>query len=254
MQAVTLRFRTDDLVRLGLVPERLFEKFEEVELLETLRLETGSRLQLLRVRHKGALRSAAELAQDTGRIQALYGLSQLEVVDIRPRSRDYVVLARQRNPERLRQWLALAGGGITPVAPFRLTESETVASFHGEEAALRRVLRRLDREEFPYQLVRTSARPLAAEREDGGLTPLQERMLARAWALGYYAIPRRVTLTRLARSTGRSPPALGKLLRRAEGHLVARWLASQGATSEAVVEPGPPAPAASPTLARLGPP
>lgn len=232
MQAVTLRFRTDDLVQLGLVPPRLFERYEEVELLETLRLDTGSRLELLRVRHKGPLRSAAALLRDARRIRALYGLSQFEVVDVRPKSRDYIVLARQRNPERLREWLALAGGGITPVAPFRVTEEETVASFHGEERALRRVLHRLDREEFPYRLLRTSARPAVAEREDGGLTTLQGRMLARAWALGYYAIPRRVTLTRLARSAGRSPPGVGKLLRRAEGHLVARWLASQGAVAD----------------------
>jgi hypothetical protein len=232
MQAVTLRFRTEDLVRLGVIPPRLFDKFEEVELLETLRLEAGSRLELLRLRRRGPLRSATELERDARRIRSLYGLSRFEVVDVRPRSRDYVVLARQRNPERLRQWLALAGGGISPVAPFRISEDETVASFHGEEAAVRRVLRRLDRDEFPYRLIRTSARPALAEREDGGLTALQGRMLARAWALGYYAIPRRVTLTRLARSTGRSPPGLGKLLRRAEGHLVAQWLASQGAGGE----------------------
>ena len=228
MQAVTLRFRTADLVQLGVIPARLFEKYEEVELLETLRLEAGSRLELLRVRRKGPLRPAPEIVRDARRIRELYGLSRFEVVDVRPRSRDYIVLARQRNPERLRQWLALAGGGVTPVAPFRVSEDETVASFHGEEGSLRRVLRRLDREEFPYQLVRTSTRPELADRAGDGLTPLQGRMLARAWALGYYAIPRRVTLTRLARSAGRSPPGLGKLLRRAEAHLVARWLSAQG--------------------------
>jgi hypothetical protein len=232
MRSVTLRFRTDDLVRLGVIPARLFERFEEVELLETLRLETGSRLELLRLRRRGPLRSAIDLERDSRRIRALYGLSRFEVVDVRPRTRDYIVLARQRNPERLREWLALAGGGITPAAPFRLSEEETVASFHGEERAVRRVLHRLDREGFPYRLVRASARPTLGDRDGGALTPLQARTLARAWALGYYAIPRRVTLTRLARTTGRSAPGLGKLLRRAEGHLVARWLVDHGAPAE----------------------
>ena len=239
MQAVTLRFRTEDLVRLGVIPPRLFDKFEEVELLETLRLEAGSRLELLRLRRRGPLRTTSELERDSRRIRALYGLAHFEVVDVRPRTRDYIVLARQRNPDRLRAWVALAGGGITPAAPFRLGADETVATFHGDERAVRRVLRRLDREEFPYRLVRASARPALGERDDGTLTPLQARMLARAWALGYYAIPRRVTLTRLARSTGRSAPGLGKLLRRAEGHLVARWLAAQGSGPGAPsVEPG----------------
>ena len=45
--------------------------------------------------------------------------------------------------------------------------------------------------------------------------------------LGYYAVPRRTTLTRLARVTGQSPPALGKMLRRAEGHLVAQLLSAE---------------------------
>lgn len=237
MQTVTLRFRTQDLVRLGVIPDRLFEKFEEVELVETLRLETGSRLELLRVRRKGPVRSAAELENDARRIRALYGLAQLEVVDVRPRTRDYVVLVRQRNPERLRRWLALAGGGITPTAPFRLGEEETIASFHGEERALRRVLRRLDEEEFPYRVVRASARIPVVDRATSELTPLQARLLARAWVLGYYAIPRRVTLTRLARSTGRSAPGLGKLLRRAEGRLVARWLAARGDLAGALAPP-----------------
>lgn len=245
MRAVTLRFRTEDLVRLGVVPPRLFEKYEEVELLETLRLDEGSRLELLRVRRRGPLRPAADVERDARRIRAVYGLSGFEVVDVRPRTRDYIVLARQRNPEAIRRLLALAGGGMTPAAPFRLAEDETVASFHGEERALRRVLRRLDAEGLPYRLVRASGRPAAAERDDGDLTPLQGRMLARAWALGYYTIPRRVTLSRLARSTGRSGPGLGKLLRRAEGHLVARWLAAQGSGEE---EPprDPPSPGRTP--------
>ncbi|MFI5415319.1 MAG: hypothetical protein ACHQ16_06620, partial [Candidatus Lutacidiplasmatales archaeon] len=62
MQAVTLEFRTEHLVLLGLVPPVFFEKYEEVELLETLRLERGWRLQLLRLRRNGPLRPDEELA------------------------------------------------------------------------------------------------------------------------------------------------------------------------------------------------
>jgi predicted DNA binding protein len=48
-------------------------------------------------------------------------------------------------------------------------------------------------------------------------------------------VPRRITLSRMARQSGRSAPALGKILRRAEGRLVAHWLATEGAP----VEPTP---------------
>ena len=236
MQAVTLEFRTEDLALLGVVPKGLFEKYEEVELLETLRLEQGWRLQLLRVRRRGPLRTAVELERESRRIRSHYGLESFELVERRPRTRDYILLVRQRNPEWLRGLLSLAGGEISPTAPFRLTPEKVVASFHGEERALRRVLRRLDREEFPYRILRASGHPYVADRAPASLTPLQAQLLGRAWVLGYYAVPRRITLTRLARQSGRSAPALGKILRRAEGRLVARWLTTEGGIAEASPE------------------
>ncbi len=226
MQTVTLEFRTPDLEALGIVPEGFFARYEEVELLETLRLEHGWRLQLLRVRRRGVLRSAAELERESRRIRHLYGLQRLELVERRPRTRDYILLVRQRNPPGLRRLLELAGGRITPTVPFRLTPTRVVATFHGEERWLRRVLRGLERQEMPFRVVRASAHPYLGDAGGAPLTARQREVLARAWTLGYYAVPRRITLTRLARLTGQSPPALGKMLRRAEGHLVARALAS----------------------------
>jgi HTH DNA binding domain len=236
MQSITLEFRTDDLALLGVIPPGLFDKYEEVELLETLRLEQGWRLQLLRVRRRGPLRTAVELERESRRIRAMYGLESFELVERRPRTRDYILLVRQRNPERLRRWLSLAGGEISPTAPFRLTPEKVIASFHGEERALRRVLKRLDREEFPYRIVRASGHPQVPDASSASLTALQAKLLARAWVLGYYTVPRRITLTRLARQSGRSAPALGKVLRRAEGRLVARWLSVEGAMPESGVE------------------
>jgi predicted DNA binding protein len=228
MQSVTLEFRSNDLELLGVLPPGLFDKYEEIELLETLRLEQGWRLQLLRVRRRGPLRTATELERESRRIRSMYGLESFELVERRPRTRDYILLVRQRNPERLRRLLSLAGGEIAPTAPFRLNAEKVVASFRGEERALRRVLKRLDREEFPYRILRASGHPFAAEEAPPLLTPLQAKLLSRAWVLGYFTVPRRITLSRLARQTGRSPPGLGKVLRRAEGRLVARWLATEG--------------------------
>src|SRR5713101_5440928 len=123
---VTLEFRT-----------------EELEVMETLRLERGWRLQLMRLRRRGPLRSAAELQRDSQRIRAAYGLERFELVERRPRTRDYIVLVRQRNPEALRALVQLAGGDISPATPFRITPQRVVATFHGEERPLRRVLHRL---------------------------------------------------------------------------------------------------------------
>jgi predicted DNA binding protein len=248
MQAVTLEFRTEHLVLLGLVPPVFFEKYEEVELLETLRLEQGWRLQLLRIRRRGALRSAEELERESRRIRTIYGLQSFELVERRPRTRDYIVLVRQRNPEGLRRLLELSAGQISPTAPFRLDSEKTVATFHATERLMRRVLDRLRREEVPFRVVRAARHPIQDDPELPGQTAKQRSVVARAWALGYYTVPRRITLTRLAKVTGRSPPALGKMLRRAEGRLVARFLAthSGGAPTEESDVPGEPAAGRSP--------
>jgi len=227
VQTVTVEFQTQDLVLLGVIPARFFQRHEEVELLETLRLERGWRLQLLRLRRRGPLRSAVELERESRRIRALYGLEGFELVERRPRSREYILLVRQRNPPILRALVELAGGQIAPVAPFRLSESTAIASFRGEEPALRKVLARLTREGLPYRILRTTSRTYLPDPASAELTGRQRDVLARAWTLGYYAVLRRITLTRLARVTGQSPPALGKMLRRAEGHLVARYLSAE---------------------------
>jgi predicted DNA binding protein len=227
MQTLTLEFRTSDLELIGLIPVGFFHRYEEVELLETLRLERGWRLQLLRLRRRGALRSAHQLAQESRRIRALYGLQSFELIERRPRTRDYIVLVRQRNPEGLRKLLALSDGQITPTAPFRIDAVRTVATFHASERLLRRVLVRLRKEELPFRVIRASTHPYLGDAGAALLTAKQRSVVARAWALGYYSVPRRITLTRLARLTGRSPPALGKMLRRAEAHLVARYLSAE---------------------------
>jgi predicted DNA binding protein len=224
MQTVTLEIATGELEALGLIPPRFFERYEEVELLETLRLERGWRLELLRLRRRGALRSGTELERESRRIRRLYGLEGFELVERRPRTRDYILLVRQRNPPALQALLDLAGGEIAPTSPFRVDATRTIASFRGEEGTLRKVLAKLGTMGGSFRVLRASSRPVLADPASAELTIRQRDALARAWTLGYYALPRRITLTRLAGTTGQSPPALGKMLRRAERHLVARYL------------------------------
>lgn len=237
MKTISLEFKTGDLEAIGLIPHGFFSRYEEVELLETLRLERGWRLQLLRIRRRGPLRTAAELARESQRIRRLYGLESFELVERRPRTRDYILLVRQRNPAEIARLFTVAGGEITPVAPFHADPDRTVASFYGEGAILQRVVARLTREGLPFRVLRTSGRPSWGPAGSEELTDRQRSIVSRAWAFGYFGVPRRISLTRLARLTGQSPPALSKMLRRAEGRLVARFLASSEAPPPVSAEP-----------------
>ena len=227
MQTVTIEFATEALSALGLIPPKFFERYEEIELLETLRLEKGWRLQLLRLRRRGTLKTERELERESRRIRRMYGHEGFELVERRPRTRDYVLLVRQRNPTTLRALIDLAGGEVSPTTPFRINDRTTLATFRTQGSALPRVLEKLRRLGLPFRVVRTSSRPILAGADASSLTDRQREVLARAWTLGYYAVPRRITLTRLAQTTGQSAPALGKMLRRAERHLVSRFLSDE---------------------------
>lgn len=65
-----------------------------------------------------------------------------------------------------------------------------------------------------------------------GLTESQYTTLARADEMGYYDVPRGITMSELAESLDVSHQALSERLRRAHGRLVERALASSNAQSE----------------------
>lgn len=242
MQTVTLAIPTAALTPFGLVPPELFEKFEELELLETLWIERRWRLQVLRLRSTGTGRRPGDLARRARRVSALYNLESLEVLGSSPATRDIMVLVRQRNPDALEALLEIAGGKVFPGRPFILRRESTLATFRGEPATIRTLLRRLRALGLPFELKgvrRTPSTPSLGKEGAATLTPLQERVLAEAVRRGYYTIPRRTTLTELARSLRRSPAAVGKALRRAEGALALQAFPRDGEPSGPDPSPGP---------------
>lgn len=79
--------------------------------------------------------------------------------------------------------------------------------------------------------------PAAGDRiRDDVLTPRQEHALARAAALGYFDIPRRIQLDGLADRLGTSSSALSELLRRGQARLVTKYLDNQLGGLEAVLD------------------
>ncbi|MDE1820500.1 MAG: helix-turn-helix domain-containing protein [Euryarchaeota archaeon] len=226
MQTVTLEMPTEALVALGLLPEGFFRQFEELELVETLGLEPRWRLQVLRLRSRGPPRSSRELSERQKELQRTYDLERLELLESRPRSRDQFFLVRQRNPGPVQSLVDLAGGEVFPGRPFLLRERTTLASLRGDPKVIRRLLERLKGLEVPYRLrrVRGGVGPAEEEPDAVALTPRQVEVLREAARRGFYDVPRKTSLSELARRLHRSPAAVGKVLRRAEGTLAQEHL------------------------------
>ncbi len=249
MQTMTLEIPTEALVPLGLVPPRFFQKFEELELLETLGLDARWRLQILRLRTRAPRDPPRAWVRQGERIRRTYRLERFELLESRPETRDHFFLVRQRNEGPIGALLKQVGGKVFPARPFLLRESITMASFRGEVPALRRVIGFLRSMGIPHRVrrIRRGFRGMSREREGADqLTPLQFRILQEAFHRGYYTIPRHTTLAELGASLDRSAAAVGKILRRAEIALVSQHL--REALRLAGASPLPPSPAPAATI------
>lgn len=89
---------------------------------------------------------------------------------------------------------------------------------------IRHLLRRLH-ERVPTATVE-AVRHTAASRGTGPLTPHQEELFRRAMAAGYFEVPRKVTLTGLARTLEVAPSTLSEALAVIEKKLLETWPAS----------------------------
>ncbi|GEM_PF-7021981 len=61
---------------------------------------------------------------------------------------------------------------------------------------------------------------------DEELTILQDRVVRIAWALGYYEIPKKVTIKEIAKALNISPATVHEILKRAEKKIISRYVRS----------------------------
>lgn len=109
--------------------------------------------------------------------------------------------------------------GMIPRWPARLRDGRIGWVMAGATAALRHLAEELDR---AGQKVRIEAcRHPAAPNVPEGLTRRQSELLARAFLLGYFEVPRRISLTEMSRRFGLAKSTLSQSLARAERAVIA---------------------------------
>lgn len=108
--------------------------------------------------------------------------------------------------------------------PFSIRSGEASWVIVAPPSKVRQLLDRL-RERTPEARLESvrHADPLAPP---GGLTPRQADLLRRALAAGYFEVPRRITLTDLAKNLGMAASSLSEALAIVEKKLLEHWPAS----------------------------
>lgn len=186
-----------------------------------VRIEVLSRLDL------GQLRSLTEIrlhASDSASlVGALRGLPQVEALDeletapgevhlrVINRTSEFVPIFRELRIMRRFPFTIEGGvGSWVVVAP---------------QTQIERLMARV-RERAPSAVVE-AVRHTDPTRPTGPLTRRQADLLRRALAAGYFEVPRRVTLTALAKNLGMAASSLSEALAIVEKKLLERWPASE---------------------------
>lgn len=214
LRRVTLDLPAELLVREGVVPAAFFRHNESVEILRVYAFQPRERVLLVRVVRSGPPRTIEEILRSRERLRRRYRLRDFEILRVEDDGRVYVALLRQRNPSGLEAILEDLGAGVTPTTPTVIRKDSATLSFLADDATAKEVFALLNRLGVTWRLrSRKAVRHAAAAAEDE-LTARQREILSLAWNLGYFDIPAKVGLHKLAELTGLSRNTVSQHLRR----------------------------------------
>lgn len=222
---VSVELPTRPLLDAGLLPKGFFRHNESVEILRVYAFQPKERMLLARIVRSGPPWTREAIARQRESLRRRYRLRDFEIVDVGPDGRTYVALLRQANPGVLEELLEELGAGVTPTPPTILGRERTTLSFVADGRAEAKVLGLLDDLGIRWTLRSRRAIRAPAAEEAGLLTTRQREVIHLAWNLGYFDIPAKADLARLARLTGLSRNTVSQHLRRGMKRILSNWIA-----------------------------
>lgn len=221
---ISLSLPSQPLVDAGLLPRAFFRHNESIEILRVYSFQPRERMLLARILRSGPPWSREELARQRDALRRRYHLRDFELVNVGADGRTYIALLRQRNPGILEALLEEVGAGVTPTTPTVVGRERATLTFLADEAAEARVLALLRGLHVPFELQSRRRISPGAARPSGEPTARQREILSLAWNLGYFDLPARVGLAKIAELTGISRNTVSQHLRRGVRHILASSL------------------------------
>ncbi len=221
---ISLEIPSKPLKDAGLLPAGFFRHNESIEILRVYAFQPKERMLLARIVRSGPAMSVAQIARARESLRRRYQLRDFEIVSVGADGRTYVALLRQENPGILEELLEELGAGVTPTPPTLLRKDTATLSFVADDRAEKRILSLLDGMGVRWTLRARRAIRTPKSSEDAVLTARQREILSLAWNLGYFDIPARADLARLAGLTGLSRNAISQHLRRGMRRILREWI------------------------------
>lgn len=223
MRRVTVELPSVPLFEAGFVPRSFFAHNESIEVLHVYAFQPRERVILVRIVRSGPPLSEAEIHRRRESFRRRYHLRDFEILHVGVDGRTFVALLRQENPGILEQILEDLGAGVTPTTPTVLRKDTTTLSFIADDTTEKEVFTLLGGLGVRWRL--KSRQGIRLGREAGAdLTPRQRELLSLAWNLGYFDIPARADLQKIADLTGLSRNTVSQHLRRGMRRILRDWV------------------------------
>src|SRR5207237_9902099 len=169
---------------------------------------------LVLVRRMAPLRTRDRLPAARERLRRRDHLRDFEILRVQDGGSPYISLLRQRNPGVLEALVEDFGAGVTPTTPSVIGREVATLSFLADDDTAKRLFALLDGVGVRWRLRSRRAIRHGGINADDGLTSRQREILSLAWNLGYFDIPARTGLEKLAELTGLSRNTVSQHLRR----------------------------------------
>ncbi|MFQ5838982.1 MAG: helix-turn-helix domain-containing protein [Thermoplasmata archaeon] len=176
--------------------------------------------QIVRVRRRADAPDEGKLEEREQVLLSRYNLSYFQVLRRDEKSREFTALIKQRTSRALQGILRQLRLDAFPTLPTIIEEEESLVSFCAKEDELAKILEVLQGVRLPFEVKSLGEYIPPASGGATYLTDRQREILRLALELGYYEVPARVSLTKLAKVVGISKAAMSKSLRRAEGRVL----------------------------------
>ncbi len=220
LRLITIEIPSQELLSEEL-PESFLKGIESAEVLHVYSFQPREAMILLRIvpkePHDGESPEKGGHAEIMG---CRWGcrLRSFELLRTEMGGRECIGVIRLKTSRSTRALLERIGPGVTLTTPTVIGEETTTMSFVADDDAEGKIFEALKRLRIEWRLVRHRNIDAARLRKDTIFTARQREVLTLAWNLGYFDIPAKVGLDRIASLTGMSRNTVSQHLRRGTRH------------------------------------
>jgi predicted DNA binding protein len=214
MRRLTMEFPVQALGGFG--EKILFERVEWMQALHILELNDDSAAMIVRVKFKEPKIKTRDLIR--GQEDTIRRLELLQ--EEKDGTCTYFMIAKAGStPGQSRSNDPLKAGGYF-TTPYEYKEGKARISYVGDAKQVKRLRQLVDKTGAPYKVVSLEDAKFSWKTPLDRLTEKQKRILALAYHLGYFDIPKKTSIKRLARMLQVAPSTLDVELRRGERRLL----------------------------------